>query len=121
MPLGDLADRIAVRWTSATWRGEHRSYFSVCVESSGQTHEIGRYDGGWHWCLGSDFVPFSGLRPGVVESDAHALCLNFFRHSGEFCANQALTDFWKVRDLPWWRDALDQLNPLFPIASVLFE
>ena len=118
VPLGDLADRITVWWDT------EKGMMTLCVESRGQTHEVGRYDGNrWLWCRAKEqkFLPWEELMWGVVQSDEDALSLCVHRHSGEFCHNQAVENFWNTRSFFYWEDVLRKIQPLFPVAFVLFE
>lgn len=114
-PMSELADRLKA-WHS-------QGILKLVVESGTESWEIGRYDGRWSWSTnsGKNFAPVGEALPKFLKSDSDALCFCLFRHSGEFCYNQAVSDFWQVHDLSWWRDFLDSVEALYPVASVLFE
>ena len=117
-PLSELGDKIRVHLRDGS--------FSVSVEHRGDVHEVGRFDGKrWSWCRAAakdgKFQPWEELFQGLVRSDADALCICVFRHSQEYCGNQAVSDFHKVHDLPFWQDFFAEIEPLFPVASVLLE
>ncbi len=115
-PISSQSDRIEVFYNRSI------KQFRLQVTSGNAVHEIGRYDGvNWLWCRTKGFQSWSEIIPGIVRSDAEAFCLCVYRHSGEFCGNQALSDFNSEYHQSFWKDTLKQIEPLFQISFVLFE